>query len=96
MSQMGCHNAPVRLDILFLSHHSQTDIYITYCSVCLSPTKCCIESTRHTLPTSTYYATETHQAHLIRLEYDFVESGFLVSGPSHNVLVITGDVTAQD
>jgi len=80
----------------------QTHIYhLLFClsvclSVCLSPTKCYIRSTRHTLPTSTYYATETHQAHLIRLEYDFVESGFLVSGPSHNVLVITGDVTAQD
>jgi len=37
-----------------------------------------------------------HQACLIRLEDDFVESGFLVSRPSHNVLVVTGDVTAQD
>jgi len=38
MSQMGCHNAPVRLDILFLSHHSETDTYIspTVLFVCLS------------------------------------------------------------
>lgn len=86
---MGCRNAPVRLDILFLSHHSQTYISPTVLfdrlSVCLLLNA-----------TSNKPVTLPGFARLIRSEYDFVESGFLVSGPSHNVLVITGDVAAQD